>query len=36
MKTSVFKVAVERYFPACDRLHEFFLTRRVEPGKTSA
>ncbi len=27
----VLQTVVERYFPAFDRLHEFFLSRRVEP-----
>ena len=28
---AVLRTVVERYFPAFDRLHEFFLTRTVEP-----
>ena len=28
---TVLHVVTERYFPAFDRLHEFFLTRRIEP-----
>jgi nucleotidyltransferase substrate binding protein (TIGR01987 family) len=28
---SVLRTVVERYFPAFDRLHEFFLTRKGEP-----
>ena len=28
---AVLRIVAERYFPAFDRLHEFFLLRRVEP-----
>jgi nucleotidyltransferase substrate binding protein (TIGR01987 family) len=28
---AVLRSVAERYFPAFDRLHEFFLSRRVEP-----
>jgi nucleotidyltransferase substrate binding protein (TIGR01987 family) len=28
---AVLRTVAERYFPAFDRLHEFFLLRRVEP-----
>ena len=28
---AVLQTVAERYFPAFDRLHEFFLTRRMEP-----
>src|SRR5262245_59643328 len=28
---AVLRTVAERYFPAFDRLHEFFLVRRVEP-----
>ena len=28
---AVLRTVAERYFPAFDRLHEFFLTRKVEP-----